>query len=137
MSIDISDSEIETILSTVQNIAVVGLSDAPEKPSYRVANYLVSAGYQIYPVNPKYDSILGLKCYPNLKDIKDRIDIVDIFRRPEQIFPIAEEAIEIKSSVVWMQLGIVNEKAAQLARNAGLKVIMNRCIKIEHQRLMR
>ena len=137
MSIDISDSEIETILSTVQNIAVVGLSDAPEKPSYRVANYLVSAGYQIYPVNPKYDSILGFKCYPNLKDIKDRIDIVDIFRRPEQILPIVEEAIEIKSSVVWMQLGIINEEAAQLSRKAGLKVIMNRCIKIEHQRLMR
>ena len=137
MSSDISDSEIKNILSKAKNIAIVGLSDAPEKPSYRVANYLVSAGYQIYPVNPKYDSILGLKCYPGLKDIKDKIDIVDIFRRPEQILPIAEEAIEIKPSVVWMQLGIVNEEAARLARKAGLKVIMNRCIKIEHQRLMR
>ena len=137
MSSDISDSEIKNILSKAKNIAIVGLSDAPEKPSYRVANYLVSARYQIYPVNPKYDSILGFICYAGLKDIKDKIDIVDIFRRPEQILPIAEEAIEIKPSVVWMQRGIVNEEAARVARKAGLKVIMNRCIKIEHQRLMR
>ncbi len=124
---------IKSILQTAQNIAIVGLSDSPLKPSFGVANYLLSAGFHIFPVNPKYDTLLGQKCYQSLRDIKEQIDIVDIFRRPEHILPIVEEAIDIGSGTVWMQLGIMNEEAAQLARNAGLNVIMDKCIKIEHR----
>jgi predicted CoA-binding protein len=130
-----SDSEIKEILGSANNIAIVGLSDSPDKPSYGVARYLISSGYNIYPVNPKYDSILGVKCYQSLNDINENIDIVDVFRRPEHILPVAEKAIEIKARVLWMQLGIINKDAAHLARNAGLDVIMDRCIKIEHRRL--
>ena len=111
------------------------MSDSPDKPSYGVAKYLISAGYNIFPVNPKYDSILGAKCHKNLNDIDCKIDIVDVFRRPEHILPVAEKAIEIEARVLWMQLGIINEEAAKLAHEAGLDVIMNRCIKVDHRRL--
>jgi uncharacterized protein len=132
---NLSDSEIKKILDSAKNIAIIGLSDSPEKPSYGVAKYLISVGYNIFPVNPKYESILGAKCYKNLNDIDEKIDIVDVFRRPEHILPVAENAIEIKIRVLWMQLGIKNEEAAKLAHDAGLDVIMNRCIKVEHRRL--
>ena len=130
-----ADSEIKKILDSAENIAIVGLSDSPEKPSYGVAKYLISSGYNIFPVNPKYDSILGAKCYKSLNDIDEKIDIVDVFRRPEHILPVAEKAIEIEARVLWMQLGIINEEAAKLAHEAGLDVIMDRCIKVEHRRL--
>jgi len=130
-----ADSEIKKILDSAKNIAIVGLSDSPEKPSYGVARYLISSGYNIFPVNPKYDSILGAKCYKSLNDIDEKIDIVDVFRRPEHILPVAEKAIEIEARVLWMQLGIINEEAAKLAHEAGLDVVMNRCIKVDHMRL--
>jgi len=130
-----ADSEIKKIFDSSQNIAIIGLSDSPEKPSYGVARYLISSGYKIFPVNPKYDSILGVKCYKNLNDIDEKIDIVDVFRRPEHILRVAEKAIEIEARVLWMQLGIINEEAAKLAHEAGLDVIMDRCIKVEHRRL--
>jgi predicted CoA-binding protein len=130
-----ADSEIKKILDSAKNIAIIGLSDSPEKPSYGVARYLISSGYNIFPVNPKYDSILGAKCYKSLNDIDEKIDIVDVFRRPEHIFPVAEKAIEIEARVLWMQLGIINEEAAKLANEAGLDVIMDRCIKVDHRRL--
>lgn len=132
---NLTDSEIKKILDSAKNIAIVGLSDSPEKASYGVARYLISTGYNIFPVNPKYDSILGVKCYKSLDDIEEKIDIVNVFRRPEHILPVAEKAIEIEARVIWMQLGIINEEAAMLAHKAGLDVIMDRCIKVEHRRL--
>jgi predicted CoA-binding protein len=128
---------IEQILKESKTIAVVGLSANPGRDSHQVASYLKRNGYIIYPVNPNYEQVLGSRCYTNLSDIPDAIDIVDIFRRPEYIPPIAGEAVKIGAKVIWMQLGIRNEEAAETARRAGLQVIMDRCIKIEHMRLLR
>lgn len=138
------DEEIKELLGS-QVIAVVGLSDNPTRPSYTVAAYLQSAGYTIIPVNPKLKSVLGETAYPSLlnvpEELQRQIDIVDIFRRPEHVMPVVEEALELKKrfghlKAVWMQLGIVNEEAAERARAGGLSVVMNRCLKIEHSRLM-
>ena len=128
---------IEQILKESKTIAVVGLSANPGRDSHQVASYLKRNGYIIYPVDPNYEQVLGSRCYTNLSDIPDAIDIVDIFRRPEYIPPIAGEAVKIGAKVIWMQLGIRNEEAAETARRAGLQVIMDRCIKIEHMRLLR
>jgi uncharacterized protein len=130
-----NDREIRHILETGRNIAVVGLSDKPDRDSYRVAEYLQHRGYRIIPVNPVIESVLGEKSYASLKDIPEPVDIVDIFRKPDTVGPIVDEAIEIGAPVVWMQLGVVNEAAAQKAEAAGLQVVMDRCLKVEHQRL--
>ena len=126
---------IPSILKKYKTIAVVGLSPKSQRPSNMVARYLIEAGYTVIPVNPGQDEILGLKCYPNLPAIPLPVDIVDIFRQAGDVPPIVEQAIEIKAKVVWMQLGIVNEEAAQKAQEAGLAVIMDRCIKVDHQNL--
>ena len=126
---------IPQILRETGTIAVVGLSPKPGRPSHQVAAYLKDAGYDIIPVNPGQEEILGEKCYPDLVSIPRRIDLVDIFRRSEDVPPIVRQAIEIKARVVWMQLGIVNVEAAAEAREAGLTVIMDRCTKIDHQNL--
>jgi predicted CoA-binding protein len=126
---------IPELLNNSKHIAIVGLSNKPNRISYGVGSYLLQAGFNILPVNPNYDSILGLKCYPNLTEIPHSIDIVNIFRRSENVPSIVEEAISIKPKVIWMQLGIVNEQAAKLAIDSGLQVVMNRCIKIEHMLL--
>jgi predicted CoA-binding protein len=126
---------IDQILEEYINIAVVGLSNAKMKPSFQVAQYLQRVGYKIYPINPKYSEILGEKCYPSLHAVKDAIEIVDIFRKSEFVTPIVREAIDIGAKVIWMQLGIVNREASKLALKAGLQVIMDRCIKIEHKNL--
>jgi predicted CoA-binding protein len=128
------NTNIEEILKRYKNIAVVGLSANPVKASHRVTQYLKNAGYRIYPVNPNYHQVLGEKCYAGLKQIPDRIEIVDIFRRPEYIPEIVEDAISVKARVIWMQLGIKNEETAQNALEAGMDVVMDRCLKIEHQR---
>ncbi len=125
---------IETILN-YKNIAVVGISDNPERPSYDVASFLEKHGYNIIPVNPTLTEWKGKKCYPDLKSIPVKVDVVDIFRRPEAVPPIVDEAIAIKAKAVWMQLGIVNEEAAAKARAAGIEVVMDRCMKIEYNRL--
>ncbi|UCD37901.1 MAG: CoA-binding protein [Fidelibacterota bacterium] len=127
-----AETKIETILS-MKTIAVVGLSPNEIRPSHGVARYLLAQGYHIIPVNPGYDEILGLKSYPSLSVVPEPIDIVDVFRRPEQVLPIAEEAVAIGAKALWLQLGIVNDAAVQLAEKAGLLVVQNRCIKIEHQ----
>ena len=127
--------EIEGILKEGRTVAVVGLSPKPDRPSYVVARYLQAQGYRIIPVNPNTQEILGEKAYPTLLSIPEKVDIVDIFRRPEEVPPVVEEAIKIGARVVWMQEGIVNEEAALRAREAGLKVVMDRCLKKEHQRL--
>ncbi len=127
------NSGIESILRSAQNIAIVGLSVSMDKDSFHIAEYLQNAGYNIFPVNPKYDSILNNKCYPDLESIPELIDIVDIFRRADQVLSVVESTININAKVVWMQLGIINQEASVLALKAGLQVIMDRCIKIEHR----
>lgn len=126
---------IKEILNRYKVIAVVGLSSNPERPSYNVANYLKSQGYRIIPVNPREQEVLGERCYPDLSSIPEPIEVVDIFRRPEDVPAIVEEAIKVGAKVVWMQEGIINEEAAARAREAGLLVVMDRCMLKEHQKL--
>ncbi len=128
------DEEIKGILENNRTIAVVGLSTNPDKDSHRVARYLKEQGYQIVPVNPKNEEILGQKCYANLKEIPFSVDIVDIFRKIEAIPAVVDEAIATGAKVVWMQLGLAENQSAHKARSAGLQVVMNKCIKIEHSR---
>jgi predicted CoA-binding protein len=127
---------LRRILAENRTIAVVGLSADWFRPSYFAAKYMQEAhGYRVIPVNPRHTQILGEKCYASLRDIPDKVDIVDCFRRSEDIPPIAEDAIAIGARVLWMQIGVINEAAAQRARAAGLEVVMDRCVKIEHARL--
>jgi hypothetical protein len=126
------NKEIKDILNNSKTIAIVGLSTDDSKASFKVAEYLQNHGYKIVPVNPKYLEVLGEKCYPDLKSIPEKIDIVDIFRNPDAVPAIVDDAIEIGVKVVWMQLGICLDKSAEKAVKAGLKVVMNKCIKIEH-----
>ena len=126
---------LRRILTDYKRVAVVGLSDDRSRPSNSVGKYLLEHGFEVFPVNPKYDEILGQKCYPDLTSIPTTVDIVDLFRRVEHVPPLVDDAITIGAKVVWMQLGIVHEEAAQTARNAGLEVVMDRCIKIEYARL--
>ena len=131
-------SDIETlrrILATNRVIAVVGLSADWYRPSYFAAKYMQEHGYRIIPVNPKYERILGERCYASLDDIPDKVDIVDVFRRTEDVLPIARQAIGIGAKVLWQQLGVVNAQADRLAREHGLDSVMDRCVKIEHARL--
>jgi len=128
--------KIRKILKDSKTIAVVGLSLKAHRPSHQVACYLMEAGYTIIPVNPGQDSILGLTCYPNLLAIPTQVDMVDIFRRPEAVLPIVEDAIAIGVKYIWMQEGIVNEEAAAKAEAAGRAVIMDRCTKIDHMNLL-
>jgi predicted CoA-binding protein len=125
----------EEILSSSHVVAVVGLSPKPDRPSYKVASYLKQQGYKIIPVNPTEKEILGEVCYPTLASIPEPVDVVDIFRRSEEVLPIVEEAIKIRAKAVWMQEGVINEEAAARARQAGLKVVMDRCMFKEHRRL--
>lgn len=126
---------IKRILTEFKTIAVVGLSPKTDRPSYRVANYLKSKGYRIIPVNPNATEILGERCYPNLSSIPERVEVVDIFRRSEDVPPIVDEAIKIGARAIWMQEGIVNEEAAKKAEKAGLLVVMDKCMYKEHARL--
>ena len=131
-------NDIETIRSILKenkSIAVVGLSANWNRPSFFASKYMQQKGYKIIPVNPRYSQILGEKCYKSLLDIEEKVDIVDCFRKSDDILPIATDAIKIKARVLWMQLSVFNEDAAILSRNAGLKVVQDRCVKIEHARL--
>jgi uncharacterized protein len=122
------------ILRRAKTIAMVGLSSNPYRPSHYAAIYMISAGYTVIPVNPREREILGQVCYPSLRDIPVPVDIVDIFRDPSAVPPLVEEAIAIGAKVVWMQLGVIHEGAAARAREAGLQVVMDACVKIEHAR---
>ena len=124
----------ESILKSSRIVAVVGLSTNPDRPSYNVANYLKENGYTIIPVNPTEKMILDEVCYPSLSSIPGRVEIVDIFRKSEAVLPIVLEAIEIGASTIWMQEGVINEEAANKAKEAGLKVVMNKCMLKEHQK---
>ena len=126
---------LRRIYKESRSIAVVGLSADWFRPSYFAAKYMMDHGYRVIPVNPKYGEVLGLMCYPNLRAIPEKVDIVDCFRRSADIAPLVEDAIAIGAKVVWMQIGVINEEAAQRARAAGLEVVMDRCVKIEYARL--
>ena len=127
-----SKDEIDYILKNYKTIAVVGLSKNVYRPSHDIAQYLLRNNYKVIPVNPGYSEVLGLKCYKSLLDIPEEVEVVNIFRRSDQVVPIVEQAVAVGAKAVWMQLGVYNEQAATIARNAGLMVIMDSCIKIEH-----
>jgi len=138
----LSTEEIKSILEKYKTIAVVGLSTNPAKDSHRVAKYLKTKGYRIIPINPFAEVILGEKCYKSLFDAPETIEIVDIFRPAKDVPPIIDQAIELKRKlgnprVIWMQLGIVNEEAAERARDASLTVVMDECMMVEHKHLSR
>jgi len=126
---------LRRILEENHVIAVVGLSADWHRPSYFAAKYMQEHGYRVIPVNPKYGEILGEKCYKSLREVPEKIDIVDVFRKTQDVMPIAEDAIGIGAKVLWQQLGVKNEAAAAKARAAGLDAVMDRCVKIEHGRL--
>ena len=130
------DDEIRGILSEARNVAVVGLSDNPKRPSYEVGSYLLEHGYTIFPVNPTVDTVLGLKSYASVTAIPEHVDVVDVFRRPDQVMPVVEDAIAAGAGAIWMQEGVINEEAAARARQAGLKVVMNHCMKKEHKKII-
>jgi predicted CoA-binding protein len=126
---------LRRILKETRTIAVVGLSANWWRPSYFAAKYLQEHGYRIIPVNPQYEEVLGEKCYPNLRAIPDKVDVVDCFRKSDEIPPLADDAIAIGAKVLWLQIGVINPAAAEKAQRAGLEVVMDRCMKIEHGRL--
>lgn len=130
------DDTLRRVLSTLKTVAVVGLSTDPSRDSYRVAEYLKQNGYKIIPVNPRAEEILGEKSYPNLKSVDEPIGVVDVFRRPEHVPAIAEEAVAVGAKVLWLQLGIESEEAAKTAHDGGLIVVQDACIMQEHKRLM-
>ena len=126
---------IQQLLKSSKTVAVVGVSDTPGKPSHRVAFYMMHAGFEVFPVNPALKELGGRPAYPDLRSIPVKIDIVDIFRKPEAVLPIVEDAIAIGAKAVWMQEGVINEEAASRAREAGLLVVMDKCMRKEHLHL--
>jgi uncharacterized protein len=131
-----SDSVLKEILQSAKTIAVVGLSSNPEKESYRIASYLKEQGYRVIPVNPTATEIMGEKAYPDLVSIPEKIDVVDIFRKSEDVPPVVDDAIKAGAGVIWMQEGIINEEAAQKAQKAGQQVVMDACMRASHRRLI-
>ena len=130
-----TNEEIRDILRASKTIAVVGLSDKPDRDGYHVAAYMKSAGYRIIPVNPAVAAVLGEKSYASLRDVPEKIDVVDVFRKADAVPAIMDDAIAVGAKVVWLQEGIVHNEAAEKARAAGLKVVMSKCLLKEHRRL--
>lgn len=126
---------LRRILHDSRVLAVVGLSASWHRPSYFAAKYMMDHGYRVIPVNPQYKEVLGQKCYASLRDIREKVDLVDVFRKSSDVMPVAEDAIAIGAKVLWQQIGVKNAEAAEKARAAGLDVVMDRCVKIEHGRL--
>jgi predicted CoA-binding protein len=129
------DATIHEVLATPRTVAVVGCSPNPERDSHRIAKLLQARGHRVIPVNPGQRSILGETCYASLRDIPEPVDMVDIFRRSEEVAPIVDDAIAVGARIVWMQLGVIDEQAAAKAQTAGLTVVMDRCPAIEYRRL--
>jgi len=129
-------AEIDGVLSRYRSVAVVGASNDPERASYLVAHFLKGHGYRVIPVNPNARDVMGATCYPDLVSIPEQVQVVNIFRRPQDVPAIVEQAIAKRAKVIWMQLGIVNEEAAARAREAGLTVVMDRCMKRELKRYL-
>jgi predicted CoA-binding protein len=130
------DQMMKDILVSAKTIASVGLSSNQEKESYWIVSYLKDQGYRIIPVNPTADEILGEKAYPDLESVPEKIDVVQVFRKPDDVPPVVDSAIKVGAKAVWMQEGIVNEEAAQKARQAGLQVVMDACMRVTHRRLI-
>ena len=126
---------LRRILRQARTIAVVGLSAEWHRPSFFAAKYMQEHGYRIVPVNPRYREVLGERCHPSLRDVGEPVDIVDVFRRTEDVLPIAEDAVAIGARCLWQQIGVTNREADRLVAAAGLDSVMNRCVKIEHARL--
>ena len=131
-----NDQMMKDILLSAKTIASVGLSSNQEKESYWIVLYLKEQGYRIIPVNPTADEILGEKAYPDLESVPEQIDVVQVFRKPEDVPPVVDSAIKVGAKVVWMQEGIAHEGAAQKAREAGLQVVMDACMRVTHRRLI-
>ena len=131
-----NDMMLKEILLSARTIASVGLSSNPQKESYGIALYLRDQGYRVIPVNPTTSEVFGEKSYPDLESVPEKIDVVQVFRKPEDVPPVVDDAIKVGAKVVWMQEGIVNEEAAQKAREAGLQVVMDACMRATHQRLI-
>lgn len=131
-----NDKMMKEILLSTKTIASVGLSSNPAKESYGIVQYLKDQGYRIIPVNPTATEIMGEKAYPDLSSIADKVDVVQVFRKPEDVPPVVDEAIKIGAKVVWMQEGVVHEEAAQKARDAGLQVVMDACMRATHRHLI-
>jgi len=134
---EVTQQKILEILQNNKTIAVVGLSDKPDRASYRVAQYMKNHGYRIIPVNPQLETCLGETAYPDLLCIPEKVDIVNVFRRSEDVPPIIDDALKIMPNAVWLQLDIINQDAAEMCECAGISIIMDKCIKIEHARLLR
>ncbi len=128
---------IHRVVTSARSVAVVGASPDPGRPSHGVAHYLRSVGLRIFPVNPAISTLFGLTVYPSLADLPERVDIVDVFRRPEFVTEIATAAVAAGAGALWLQLGVVNPEAAWLAEDGGLAVVMDRCLAVEHRRLSR
>ncbi len=126
---------LRRLLLETRTIAVVGLSANWHRPSYFAAKYMLDHGYTVIPVNPAYAEVLGQKCYPSLRDVPVHVDLVDVFRKPEDVLPLVDDAIAIGAGALWLQLGVINPEAARKAEAAGLKVVMDHCVKIEYARL--
>ncbi len=131
------ETALRDILKDAKTIAVVGASTDPYRDSNTIAQYLIQKGYEVIPVNPKYDEVLDRKCYPTVESIGKQIDIVDVFRRSEYLEEVAKDAVSAKARILWMQLGVENENAGRYAAESGMQVVMNRCIMVEHRRLIR
>ena len=131
-----TQDELKRILTDSKRIAIVGISDKPDRASYQVAAYLQNAGYEIIPINPRLNEVLGVKAYKSLEEVEGEIDIVDVFRRSEETPPVAEAAVAAGAKLLWLQLGIANDEAYTIAHEAGVQVIMDRCIKIDHATLL-
>ncbi len=132
---NVTPAEVHLILTSSRTVALVGLSDKPDRDSHQVAAYLQQQGFRIIPINPNVAEVLGEKAHGSLLEVREPVDIVDIFRKPEAVPGIVEEAIVIGAKAVWMQEGIVHNAVAEKARQAGLKVVMNKCLMVEHRRL--
>jgi len=125
-------TEVKEVLRMAKSIAVVGFSPKKNRPSNVVGCYLIQTGFRVFPVNPGHSVICGVKCYPDLASIGEPVDVVNIFRRSEEVLPVIKDAIAIGAKAIWMQQGIVNDEAAELARKAGLLVVMDRCLQVDH-----
>lgn len=130
------DEKVKELLASAHSIAVIGMKSDPDRPSFYVPYYMHEQGYEIIPVNPKEDSIAGLKAYSNLEQVPKQVDIVQVFRRSQDVMPHAEEALKMKPRAFWMQTGIINEDAAKLLAQAGISVIMDRCMYVDHKVLL-
>ncbi len=135
MSLLTKDEEIKNLIEKSNRIAIVGLSNNPERDSYAVAKYLLENGKEIIPVNPTIDEVLGIKAVGSLKEIEGPVDMVDVFRRSDQVMPISKEAVEIGAKSLWLQMGVSNDEASKFASDNGVEVVSNRCLMFENKRL--